>query len=105
MTKAHQHRSVMDLVSKTRQHRLAMRGLRPYWVTAVLLTAARLASSLPNVGTAASLSGSAQDIHIPVLSAEPHSISGGDALLRIDVPARVNFRNVRVTLNRQDITS
>jgi hypothetical protein len=82
-----------------------MRGLRPYRVVAAFLTAAALASSVPSTRAASTLGDSAQIIHITVLSAQPHSVSGGDALLRIDLPERVNLRDVRVTLNRQDVTS
>src|SRR5271163_4375661 len=82
-----------------------MRGLRPYRVIAAFLTAAALASSVPSTRAASTLGDSAQSIHITVLSAQPHSISGGDALLRIDLPERVNLRDVRVTLNRQDVTA
>jgi hypothetical protein len=99
----------MSPVAKARQHRSAARGLRPYFFiaaffTAAFFTAAAPASSLPSEA-ATTLGGSAQNIHITVLSAQPHSISGGDALLRIDLPERVNLRDVRVTLDRQDITS
>src|ERR1700734_2767854 len=72
-------------------------------IIAALLTVAALASSVSD--TRASTPGdSAQIIHITVLSAQPHSVSGGDALLRIDLPERVNLRDARVTLNRQDVT-
>jgi Tannase-like family of unknown function (DUF6351) len=92
-------------VRKARQHRLAVRGLRPYRVIATFLSAAALASSVPSARAVSAFDDSAQIMHITVLSAQPHSISGGDALLRIDLPERVNLRDARVTLNRQDVTA
>jgi Tannase-like family of unknown function (DUF6351) len=94
----------MGRVTKARQHRLAIRGLLPYCVIAAFLTAVALASGMPGAGAASTLGGSAQIIRITVLSAHPQSISGGDALLRISLPERMNLRDARVTLNQRDIT-
>src|SRR3954465_14792073 len=42
---------------------------------------------------------------IHVLSNRPDMLSGGDALIRIDVPDGVELSDVRVTLNKVDVTN
>jgi hypothetical protein len=42
---------------------------------------------------------------IQALSSQPHLVSGGNALVRIDVPARVALAAARVTLNGANVTS
>ena len=43
-------------------------------------------------------------LQLRVLSGRPEMVSGGDALLRVDVPAGTPLQNVRVTLNGADVT-
>src|ERR1700730_14629754 len=45
------------------------------------------------------------EIQIHTLSARPDMITGGDVLVRIEVPAAVDIRSVHVTLNNADVTS
>ena len=42
---------------------------------------------------------------ISTLSTKPELVSGGDVLVRIDVPRKVSLQSVRVELNEKDITS
>jgi hypothetical protein len=44
-------------------------------------------------------------LQLRVLSNRPAMLSGGDALIRIDVPSGVVMRDVRITLNGADVTS
>lgn len=41
---------------------------------------------------------------ITTLSAGPENVSGGDVLVRIDVPRNAAFSDVRVSLNGADVT-
>jgi hypothetical protein len=45
-----------------------------------------------------------KDFSITVLSSDPSQVSGGDALVRIDVPRNVPAHQVRVTSNGLDVT-
>ena len=45
------------------------------------------------------------EIQIHTLSTRPDMITGGDVLVRIEVPAVINLRSVRVTLNNTDVTT
>jgi len=42
---------------------------------------------------------------IRTLLTAPDRVSGGDVLVRIDVPAAVSLASVQVTLNSKDVTS
>jgi hypothetical protein len=42
---------------------------------------------------------------LQVLSNKPAMLSGGDALVRVDIPAGVQIRDVHVTLNSTDVTA
>ena len=44
-------------------------------------------------------------LQIITLSNQPHLLSGGDALVRVDVPPAVALGKVRVTLNGTDVTA
>ena len=46
----------------------------------------------------------ADAFHIVVLSSRPETVSGGDALVRIDAPQGASLDKVIVTLNGQDVT-
>jgi len=41
---------------------------------------------------------------ITILSSKPYLVSGGDALVRVDVPRDVPMRRAQVLLNRRDVT-
>ena len=41
-------------------------------------------------------------LNLRVLSNRPAMLSGGDALIRIDVPSGLSLRDVRITLNSTD---
>lgn len=45
------------------------------------------------------------DFSIETLSTQPYLVSGGDVLVRINVPQNVPLQKAKVTLNGQDITS
>ncbi len=47
----------------------------------------------------------AKDFRITTLSSAPHLVSGGSALVRIDVPRSVSLSRVRVELNDRNVTS
>jgi hypothetical protein len=59
-----------------------------------------MALALPRVGSA-----SPPPLVIATLSASADRVSGGDAAVRIDVPAGVDLGNVHVTLNGADVTA
>src|SRR3972149_11631592 len=42
---------------------------------------------------------------ISILSSSPDQVSGGDALVRVDVPSAVQLDKTRVELNGADVTS
>src|SRR2546422_10480649 len=44
------------------------------------------------------------DFRISTLSTKPELVSGGDVLVRIDVPRKVSLQSVRVELNGKDVT-
>jgi hypothetical protein len=47
----------------------------------------------------------ADGVQVRVLSSRPDMVSGGDALVRVDLPAGMNARDVKVTVNGADQTS
>ena len=67
---------------------------------AVTLLAAGLAA-----GPQAGVAHAADDIVVQVLSGRPDMVSGGDALLQIDVPAAVSLSDIRVAVNGADATA
>ena len=52
-----------------------------------------------------SVSAADAGLQLRVLSSRPAMLSGGDALIRVDVPTGVALRDVRITLNGADATS
>ncbi|MDB6062531.1 MAG: hypothetical protein JWM78_2634 [Verrucomicrobiaceae bacterium] len=44
-------------------------------------------------------------VHIHTLSTQPNLISGGDVLVRVDLPLNAKFDDVQIKLNSDDITS
>jgi hypothetical protein len=68
--------------------------MRTKLTSSALLLAGALASSV-----------FAADLRIETLSNKPHLISGGDALVRIEVPGPVALSKVSVTLDGTDVTS
>ncbi|MCY3844670.1 MAG: DUF6351 family protein [Acidobacteria bacterium] len=69
-------------------------------VAAVAMLAAGMSAGVL-VGTAHAV----DEIEVTVLSGRPDTVSGGDALLRIDVPADVELSDVRVAVNGMDATA
>jgi hypothetical protein len=71
-----------------------------------------LIATLTGLSAATPLSSSAQaaadapgaDLRITTLSNHPHLISGGNALVRIDVPSGTSLRQVRIARDGTDIT-
>src|SRR5262245_8065295 len=61
-------------------------------------------AALP-AGLAVSPAFAANNLEITALSNRPDKISGGDVLVRIDVPAGVALGDVKVQLNGRDATS
>src|SRR5262245_2127606 len=49
--------------------------------------------------------GHGDDFQIETLSSPPHLVSGGSALVRVDVPRFVRLSHVRVTVNGADVTA
>jgi hypothetical protein len=45
-----------------------------------------------------------RDLRITTLSTNPRTVSGGDVLVRVDVPRGMSLRGVRVDLNGRDVT-
>jgi hypothetical protein len=46
-----------------------------------------------------------QEFALTVLSSAPHQVSGGDALIRVDVPRTVPLRQTTITRNGEDVTA
>jgi hypothetical protein len=71
-------------------------------LTAILIAV----TSVPSAAASATASGGHRaGPAIEVLSSEPGEVSGGDALLRVRVPARTDPADVRVTRNGADVTA
>jgi len=68
---------------------------------AVFFLAAMTACSFRGMGGTAPADSHADGIKILTLSGQPQRVSGGDALIRIDLPHRTSFS---ATLNGKDIT-
>src|SRR5277367_207270 len=80
----------------TRQRRSMLKG----WSAAVLLAAAAAAG-----GAGAAEHESTRAIHITTLSSRPYLVSGGDVLVRIELPADAVIVDTRVMLNGKDVTN
>src|ERR1700732_5292140 len=52
-----------------------------------------------------STSAASSQFQIRVLSNRPDMLSGGDALVRVEVPTTAGLGDVRVTLNNVDVTN
>ena len=87
-------------------HRVALRKRKNYLRLTPRLAVSVIVLSL----LAAAMSAMARDnenhhVRIVTLSTRPDTVSGGDVLVEIDVPGRVELQDVKVTLNGQDITN
>jgi Tannase-like family of unknown function (DUF6351) len=69
--------------------------MRKGWSAALLLAAA--------AGAGAAAHESSPAIHITTLSSRPYWISGGDVLVRIELPGDAAIADTRVTLNGKDV--
>src|SRR3954467_10918085 len=66
----------------------------------------RLVAAIAVVVLAAANPGRAADaLQLRVLSSRPDMVSGGDALIRVDLPAGTATRDVKLTINGADQTS
>src|SRR3954470_22495963 len=74
-------------------------------IVRVVVIAALLASVLAGPADAASKPASNRQLSISVLSGRADLVSGGSALVAVDLPAGSNVRNARVTLGGNDVTS
>jgi hypothetical protein len=74
---------------------------RPLVRTLVVFAAVAPMSSL---GALFSLRAAPQEIQMSTVSSRPDMVTGGDALMRVEVPTTVNVRDVRVTLGTTDVT-
>ena len=70
-----------------------------------LATGLAVAASLVTLGMWISAQSVENRITIATVSARPDLASGGDVLMRVTAPAAVPLTQLRVSLNRQDITS
>ena len=68
-------------------------------VAAIAMVAAGMST-----GVLVGVAYAADEIEVKVLSGRPDTVSGGDALLQIDVPADVELSDVRVAVNGADAT-
>jgi Tannase-like family of unknown function (DUF6351) len=77
------------------------------WLTRSLAACALVASTFVAAAPGAPSSPSAvsHDFNIVTLSTRPDTVTGGDVLVRIDVPRTVPMAKVTITLNGNDITS
>ena len=66
--------------------------------------AAILIAGLLTEGSVAATAKSAEDLYIITVSARPDTVSGGDVLVRINVPPGVAINDLIVLLNGQNIT-
>jgi Tannase-like family of unknown function (DUF6351) len=74
-------------------------------IITAIFAAAGLTSCLQTAHGASEHPGPVRAIQIITLSSPPHLISGGEALTAIELPPGLEQSKVRVTLNRQDITT
>ncbi|GGI04159.1 DUF6351 family protein [Egicoccus halophilus] len=74
-------------------------------VTLVLAAAAPMAAAAPNtpVGTPPGLNQPDKQFQVEVAGGRADSVSGGDALVRIEVPRNVPVHQVRVTVDGRDV--
>src|SRR5271163_2026796 len=78
---------------RTRQRRKMRKG----WSAALLVAAV--------AGAGAAAHESSPAIHITTLSSRPYLISGGDVLVRIELPGDAAIADTRVKLNGKDVTN
>ncbi len=84
-----------------RRHGTSTRSRRWRCWLGVALAVGLMAALAPSAAGAPPFS---KDFSITVLSSDPSQVSGGDALVRIDVPRNVPAHQVRVTSNGLDVT-
>jgi hypothetical protein len=89
-------------------HHLGVRGLKRAFILAiaVLVSAVLLTATAPaNAKSDKPPKHNPNKFNIEVLSTRADTISGGDALIRVDVPKKVAMHEVVITLNGADITN
>jgi hypothetical protein len=82
-----------------------MRGVSVLAVTAVVLVAASVPTAATEDARGSSVAVNARSSEIVVVSSRPDHITGGDAIIRVDVPATVPLNAVTVSLNDADVTA
>jgi hypothetical protein len=82
------------------QHGMAQVWRKVVVVVTVAATAALMAPAAANPGDP----GRPSSLAISVLSSRPDQVSGGDTLVRVDVPRTVPLGQVTITRNGVDVT-
>src|SRR5258707_13300108 len=78
---------------------------RSPWLTPLLRSVSVLLIGGALIGPSATATAKSDgDLKIVTLSTRPDTVSGGDVLVRIDVPRDVDLRNVKVLLNGHSVT-
>ena len=78
--------------------------MRKQRITGSVAAAGMLAAGM-SMGVLVGAAYAADDVEVTVLSGRPDMVSGGDALLRVDVPPEVGLSDVRVAVNGADVTA
>jgi len=74
-------------------------------VAAAALVCSSAAGAMRDGGKSVAVRAHGGSADIVVLSSKPQYITGGDAVIRVDVPARISLSAVKVFLNDTDVTS
>src|SRR5688572_22777104 len=82
-----------------------MRGISVLAAAAAALVCASAAGAARDEGRGVAVAAQGGSTDIVVLSSRPEHITGGDAVIRVDVPARVSLSDVNVFLNDTEVTS
>ena len=61
-------------------------------------------ATLSGLGALVLLDAASPEIQVSTPSSRPDMVTGGDALVRVEVPATIKVRDVRVTLGNTDVT-
>jgi len=88
----------------SRASRTFIQGGRMYISKSVLISHIALLSMIAGLAEANEHGHGRHRFQITILSSKPYLVSGGDALVRVDVPRDVPMRRARVLLNRRDVT-
>jgi hypothetical protein len=95
----------MTLPALSQERRATVRHRPASWIAAAFLATLALGSGAHSVRATARAGESPRTFHIATLSGPPHLVSGGDVLVRIDLPQRVRLADARVELNHGNVTN